>query len=323
MNIKRNITFALKTGSAISRHGKWPLLVGFLIIDIFSVFSQAVCPFGDKLAEQLQSLVKNNAPELIYIQPSKGIYETCEDLWFKAYLLDAQYFTPSLLSKTLYLQLIHEDTWKIVWQEKYPVENGFSQGHVFLPDSLPEGNYLLEGFSQYSFLANGEEMKAVRRVEIKKQVKPQALIDLAAKSQTETKYPIQFTTFPEGGHLVSGIPGKLAFKAINVKGLSVDAAGTLLEDAVPLVKFKSTHAGMGSLVFTPEAGKQYSIRLSDPDTVIYLPKVMPEGITLQLTGRKKDYLEFLVLQSPSLPQRSICLRAQVRGGWFTAWQRPL
>lgn len=31
-------------------------------------------------------------PELIYIQTSKDIYETGEDLWFKAYQLDAQSF---------------------------------------------------------------------------------------------------------------------------------------------------------------------------------------------------------------------------------------
>jgi hypothetical protein len=51
-----------------------------------------------------------NPTELIYLQINKGIYEAGEDLWFKAYLLDAQHFIPSGLSKTLYLQLIDEKT---------------------------------------------------------------------------------------------------------------------------------------------------------------------------------------------------------------------
>ena len=44
--------------------------------------------------------------ESIYLQTSKDTYETGEDLWFKAYQLDAQSFGLSDKSKTLYLQMI-------------------------------------------------------------------------------------------------------------------------------------------------------------------------------------------------------------------------
>ena len=80
--------------------------------------AQSYNPQQIELAERLQSLAKNAPPELAYIQTSKDIYETGEDLLFKVYLLDAQYLTPSLLSKTLYLQLLNETTKKPVWQEK-------------------------------------------------------------------------------------------------------------------------------------------------------------------------------------------------------------
>ncbi|MDP4207385.1 MAG: hypothetical protein Q8928_01095 [Bacteroidota bacterium] len=79
-------------------------------MQVFPVFSQFADPISKKLVDRLQTLAQNSTPELIYIQTSKGIYETGEDLWFKAYLLDAHYFTPSALSKTLYLQIFNENT---------------------------------------------------------------------------------------------------------------------------------------------------------------------------------------------------------------------
>ena len=41
--------------------------------------------------------------DVLYIQPSKEVYETGEDLWFKAYLMDRQTLALSERSQTLYL----------------------------------------------------------------------------------------------------------------------------------------------------------------------------------------------------------------------------
>jgi hypothetical protein len=49
---------------------------------------------------------------------------------------------------------------------------------------------------------------------------------------------------------------ELAFKAKNKDGTPVDIKGTLFEEPLPLVKFKSTHAGMGKLEFTPGCRKK-------------------------------------------------------------------
>ena len=100
--------------------------------------------------------------ELIYLQASKGIYETGEDLWFKAYILDAQYLTPSGLSKTLYLQLIQENTGNIFWQEKYEIQKRFVSGHVYLQDTLPEGNYLLAAYTPHSFFNDSAEFESLQ-----------------------------------------------------------------------------------------------------------------------------------------------------------------
>ena len=78
--------------------------------------------------------------ELVYLQTNKGIYETGEDLWFKAYGLDAQSFGLSDRSKTLYLQMMDAKD-SVVWREKYPIENGIADGHVYMDEKLVEGNF--------------------------------------------------------------------------------------------------------------------------------------------------------------------------------------
>src|ERR1035437_10184652 len=91
-----------------------------------TIQAQIYSPQQVQLADRIESVAVNSPPEIAYIQTSKDIYETGEDLWFKIYLLDAQSLVPSLRSKTLYLQLLNENDKGPIWQEKYEIINGFS-----------------------------------------------------------------------------------------------------------------------------------------------------------------------------------------------------
>ena len=274
-----------------------------------------------ELIERLDTIAKNVPPELAYIQTSKDIYETGEDLWFKVYLLDAQFLTPSDMSNTLYLQLLNEASRKVVWQEKYEILNGTSNGKVYLESSLTGGDYLLAAYTPNSFFNDTTEFKAVRRIKVTTDVTSQKTDTLKSKQslsnkpKTKNSDYIQFNTFPEGGDLVSGIQSKLAFKAVNINGEPVDVAGKLFEGSDVLFEFRSGHAGMGSFSFTPQTGKKYFIRLSEPatDSTYLLPDIYPSGITMQLVRRDKESLSFKISQSPGLDQDDIYLRVQCRG----------
>jgi len=100
---------------------KYYLLFILCIALHFPLQAQTYSPQQIKLAERFDSLAKNAPREAAYIQTSKDIYETGEDLWFKVYLLNSSTLRPSELSKTLYLQLVKEDTKKTVWQEMYGI----------------------------------------------------------------------------------------------------------------------------------------------------------------------------------------------------------
>jgi hypothetical protein len=292
-----------------------------IIIILFILFlpvrAQSYSTQQIELTERLDSLAKNAPSEIAYIQTSKDIYETGEDLWFKVYLLDAQYLNPSDLSKTLYLRLINDSSKKSVWQEKYEIKDGFANGQVYLDNDLPEGEYLIEVFTPNSFFNDTTEFYAVRRIKIQTDINSMtseaAKTDKTLHDKKECK--IQFTSFPEGGNLVSGVQSNLAFKAVNYNGDPVDAKGTLFQDSTPLLEFKSLHAGMGSFNFIPDADKKYFIRLTEPETdsTFQLPEVHPGGMSFHLSGRDEESLLFNVSQTTGLEPQDIYLRVQCRG----------
>jgi hypothetical protein len=142
------------------------LLSILIIVLCLPLQAQTYSPQQIKLAERFDSLANNAPKESAYIQTSKDIYETGEDLWFKVYLLNSSTLRPSKLSKTLYLQLVKEDTKKTVWQEKYEIDEGFSNGLILLREDMDEGNYLIEAFTANSFFADSSEFTAVRKVKV-------------------------------------------------------------------------------------------------------------------------------------------------------------
>jgi hypothetical protein len=282
-----------------------------------SVFAQSSDP-AIELANRIETLAKNAPPELTYIQTNKDIYETGEDLWFKVYLLDSKYLTPSILSKTLYLQLLNERTGKAVWEEKYEIRNGFSDGRVYINSTLPEGYYLLSVYTPYSFLGDSTEFKALKRVEIRSDITLKANMHNELKGSLTAggdSSDLQLSVFPEGGDLVSGIQSKLAFKAVNINGYPVDVSGTLFEDSVAVLRFNSIHAGMGSFEFIPDNSKKYYIRLTVPATnkTFLLPEIADEGMTMKLGKRDNGSLNFIVSQSPGLNEQDVYIRIQCRG----------
>ena len=260
------------------------------------------------IADNFQKVTKNSNSEIIYLQTSKDIFETEEDLWFKAYVLDAQYLIPSVKSKTLYLQLIEDKTQKAVYEERFEIENGFVDGHLFIQDSLKTGKYSLAAFSKHSFFQNQEEFNAIKKVTILKTIN-----EKVEKATFKNDSIAQFSLFPEGGHLVSNLHNTFAFKAVDKKGLPVDVSGILYENDSPIINFESLHSGMGLVNFTPKKSKTYHIQLSNSHKKYLLPEIKTSGKMLNLVRKTKDFLVFKISQSKDLDSETVYLQLQVRG----------
>ena len=260
----------------------------------------------DSVIYKMGKDISSRPSESIYLQTSKDIYETGEDLWFKAYQLDAQTLGLSDKSKTLYLQMINPKD-SVVWQEKYPIENGIVSGHIYINEKLSEGDYFLEGYTKHSFYKNDTTgITPTRKIRIVKNITHPEI----AESQQDTTF--RFETFPEGGNLVSGLSSKLAFKATDGKGNPVSVEGAIFEDDKFLCEIKSVHDGMGAAFFTPLEDKKYRIELKN-GTSYPLPEIHSQGMALSLLGQDKKQLDFVLSQSEGLPRRQFYLIGQMRG----------
>jgi hypothetical protein len=194
----------------------------------------------------------------------------------------------------------------VVWQEKYPIENGIVSGHVFVQDSLRDGDYCLEAYTRRSFYADSTEMSAVRKVKIVRNINKSERNAFPVKDNS-----FRFETFPEGGNLIAGIPCQLAFKATDGRGYPVEIRGDLYENGARLVEIQSAHAGMGSVRFTPAQDRTYHIKLENGESYP-LPEIYAQGMTLRLSGQDSSHVEFTVSQQSEQP-RMFYLTGQLRG----------
>jgi hypothetical protein len=131
---------------------------------------------------------QSNGLESIYLQTNKEVFETGEDLWFSATLLDAQTLQPSLASPTLYVQLLNSEG-EAVLQEMYPITNGFTEGHLLIGEKVPPGDYSLLAFTPNSLQYKDQEIKSIKKIQVRAEVIPELLI--------ETKFDKAFYTLDD------------------------------------------------------------------------------------------------------------------------------
>lgn len=281
-----------------------------------------VCSFAcaqdslSRITPLLDSLAGNRAQQVVYLQLSKGIYETGEDLWFKGYILNARYHEPSIADTTLYVQLRHSITNNIVVQEKVLISNGFADGHLIIRDTVPPGDYILMAFTAGSFLNDDEEFKAFRKLRIMERIDAKSSAaaqpkKLNAPDRKEERFSISF--FPEGGHLVAGQVNCLAFKVNRNDGTPADMNGVLLEDGKPISSILTSYGGMGKINFKPVIGKKYAVKTTHSDTLYQLPQIRNEGIVLRLINQNEQIITFLVTKSNNTANNNIIISSQVRG----------
>lgn len=301
------------------------LIIFIIFFSFFKVSAQN--EKMNKLAKQLSVLSNRSVSETVYLKTSKGIYETKEDLWFKGTVVNSYSLIPSIASKTLFVRLIGEEDKKVVWQEKYTIENGFVDGHIFIQDTLEVGNYRIEAFTPNSIYKDRQEFKAFRKIKIIKRISTyKAKNSLTVKERnTKKSDSLHFNFFPEGGFLVNNIETKVGFKTVDKKGAPRNISGVLYENNKELLTFKSEHLGMGSFKFRPNIKNNYHIKLNDSLIIIKnkFPEIQIKGKALQVLNNSKDTLKIKVSQSLNLEKETIYIRLQIRGVVYTVAKATL
>ena len=180
---------------------------------------------------------------------------------------------------------------KIIEKTETTDENGEKYIHFKLPANLASNDGLLNVLINY----NGSTESISRSIPI-------------------VLNKISLELFPEGGDLVNGLEGTVAFRALNEFGKPADIEGVVLtEKGSQVSSFSSYHMGMGAFSFSPQPNEKYHVKITKPEGIkatYPVPAALPEGYTMHIDNVKKGEVGVNI---NSTQAEELSLIAQVRG----------
>jgi hypothetical protein len=252
-----------------------------------------------KIISQLTKWKINRPQEKIHLHLDKSIYSTTEDIWFKAYIVNAEKLQLSAMSSVINVELIDEFD-SIKKTIKLPIAYGLATGDFELSEMLKSGNYRIRAYTNqmrnadthYFFEKKLTIINPANTDAIGKNISINKRKSLASAKNNVTTSEIDLQLFPEGGYLINGLKSKMAFKANDKNGIGLDIKGVIKDELNTEVgHFASMHNGMGQFLFTPASGKKYTavVTLANgKELTTALPAALERGIQMNLFEMSKD-----------------------------------
>jgi hypothetical protein len=207
----------------------------------------------------------NYSQEKVYLHLDNNGYFPNEKIWFKAYVFRASTLLPTDLSKVLYVELVTPEG-EVKERQSLPIINGRTYGDFTLDNVFKTGFFQIRAYTramlnwdaayvysrvfpvfevpkdttQFSVLKVSDDPLDSRLMRLRKASTP--LVPATA----EKKGKMILTFYPEGGHLVKGVAGRVAYKLTDAEGMPLSTplsicatSGTQLTTSTP------EHEGMG------------------------------------------------------------------------------
>lgn len=112
--------------------------------------------------------------------------------------------------------------------------------------------------------------------------------------------------FAEGGRLLAGMEANLGFKALQSNGKSISAEGIILDqEGQKVAEFQTSFAGMGSVLFKPQAHLKYSaqVKFANGHTQSFpLPPVESSGYGIRVLSAVPSGMQLQAFVSEDLIQ---------------------
>lgn len=266
-------------------------IIGLIALIGFS-YKQVVTN-QDEIIQKLEDYMYNFPQEKVYLHLDKPYYTPNQQIWFKAYLINA--FNPSdaPLSEVVEVDLIGPDG-RILANRKIKLSKQGGAGNIFLSDTLKSGDYTIRGYTNWN--KNFDESFFYS--------KTFRVLDSQLKESTEpTSIPeIKVSFFPEGGALISNVPTIVGFKALDSNGYGIDVSGDVINQNGQVVgSFDSFRNGMGKFILTPSSNQQYSAVVSFDNSIFRfpLPSVTSSGYVIKATHRHDSEKVILSVYTPN------------------------
>ena len=227
--------------------------------------------------------------EKAYIHTDRLNYSSGEDIWYKAYLVNAEDNCFTSHSNNLYVELVSPKN-EIIQRQNIHIFEGKGNGDFHLNEDLLSGTYYLRAYTNW--MRNFEESIYYKPLNIVSIETDQTIANDPQASYYQADVDLQF--FPESGSLINQVNTKIGFKAINPEGLGIDVSGFIINSLNDtLTSFQSTHLGMGKFSFKPNYKLDYFAVGSTSDGFIFktlLPKTIDLGINLNVIEIYEDQI---------------------------------
>lgn len=298
---------------------------------LLSAFQLNDDEFIKRLIAQFQQYNQQRPTEKVYLHIDRDSYLSGETIWMKGYLFSGNVHVADTASRVLYIDLIDPAARRVALRLQLRATASYAAGQLSLPDSLPTGTYQLRAYTNY--MRNfPDEYFFTKTVNI---VRPNAAENRTSQKDlsSSTRPDVQF--LPEGGQLVEGLEGRVAFKAVEGgssprAGRSRPVEGFILDNKKDtVVGFTSQQLGMGYFTFKPEAGQTYTafVRLDGGTTVSYaLPGIQAQGVVMQVDNlTNKESIRVYLRHNKTLTDAAVnmTLVAQTRGQVVQVAKVPL
>ena len=256
----------------------------------------------DSLAGRFIMELHNNTKEQIFVQTNKWFYTAGEELWLKAYIINAISHKLYSHSKTLYADLV-DDKDSAVAQLLLNIPRQQTEGLIPLSIDLREGYYWLRVYTA-NMLQHDSLAISVLPIYVVNKRLPSILTDEVNDTvKVTTNETLQVSFFPEGGALIEATNAIIGFKITDTKGRPTEVSGYITDSLYKEVTvFKSDSNGLGRFnYFVLQSRKSIAhIKWNNQEFTWQLPKSTHYASRVSVIEEDANNIKALVSLDDSL-----------------------
>lgn len=301
----------------------------------------------DSLATRVERFGTGLPQEKVYLHIDNTCYFVGDTIWYKAYVTRSDKGWLTDLSKIMYVELLTPDGY-LVERQQLKMEDGTTHGAFILTDSLYAGYYELRAYTRWMLNFGRHEHPHSKYTEdmfYNKQMAKDFFRDYDklysrvfpvfdhskeagryAKDMTlrpmrryykarKGKPEIDLRFYPEGGHLIEGTDGHVAFEINDEEGKHLDAEFSIIDsDGKEVAQTRTLNRGRGVFTLTDmKPDDKYKARLhyQDYDYEVKLPEVEKEGYALHV--ERKDSVLRMIIQGTTESKEELGIQIQCNG----------
>lgn len=324
------------------------ILSSFLSITLFcnKGHTQTISKI-DTLAARVERFGTGLPQEKAYLHIDNTCYFVGDTIWYKAYVTRSDKGWLTDLSKIMYVELLTPDGY-LVERQQLKMEDGTAHGAFTLTDSLYAGYYELRAYTRWMLNFGRHEHPHSKYTEdmfYNKQMAKDFFRDydklysrvfpVFDHPKESGRYPKDMTLrpmrryykarkgkpeidlrfYPEGGHLIEGTDGHVAFEINDEEGKHLDAELSIIDsDGKEVARTRTLNRGRGVFTLTdmkPDDTYKARLHYQSYDYEVKLPEVEKEGYALHV--ERKDSVLRMIIQGTTESKEELGIQIQCNG----------